>query len=372
MSQSSRAFQPDTSSQRTVWVDVAKALCIILVVMMHSTLGLQHAVEAKGFLDPVIAYFAPFRIPTFFILSGLFLERALMRPFGQYVRTRILHFSYFYLLWLAIQIAVRSGSQLIAAPDDAAAAFLFALFEPYASLWFLHLLVVFSLIAFVLRRVNKLIILAAAATLHLVQIETGSSLIDEFAGRGVFFAAGWLMAPAFFAVARRAITRPRLSMAAIGLFILLNGVAVFALGAEREPAVGLVLGIAGAFAMILLSARLAVLPRIGPRLAALGRHSLEIYVAFTLPMAAARSALLGAGIVGSGWISLGVASLVITAVAIIVPLVLARAVRGTMLQFLFVRPDRLAPATGRSERPQPAAPRARRYPMPPPVVGMSR
>jgi uncharacterized membrane protein YcfT len=65
---------------------MSPALCIILVVMMHSTLGLQNAVGQSGFVDPVVAYFAPFRIPTFFVLSGLFLERALRRDLGYYVR----------------------------------------------------------------------------------------------------------------------------------------------------------------------------------------------------------------------------------------------------------------------------------------------
>ncbi len=346
MSQPSPSFRAGLAMPRTAWVDVAKALCIILVVMMHSTLGLQNAVGAEGFLGPVVAFFAPFRIPTFFVLSGLFLARALERRFSDYVRTRILHFAYFYLLWLAIQIALRSGSTLLAAPQDVASQFLIALIEPHEALWFIHLLIVFSLVAFALRRVNPSIVLAAAATIHLLRVETGSSLIDEFTSRGVFFAAGWALAPFFLALAKLPREQPLLSFLAVAAFAALNGALVFLYPAEHHPLVGLALGLAGAIAMVLVAAALASLPGIGLRAAALGRHSLAIYLAFTVPMAAGRFVLLNAGVADGGWIGLGLGSLLVTLLAIAAPLLAARAVRGTFLRFLFVRPgqDHAPPA----------------------------
>lgn len=80
---------------------------VILVIMMHSTLGLQAALGRTGFLDPVVAFFAPFRISTFFVLYGLFLGRALRRRFGDYAQARVIYFGYSYLLWLPIHVAVR-------------------------------------------------------------------------------------------------------------------------------------------------------------------------------------------------------------------------------------------------------------------------
>ena len=37
-----------TRGQRIDWVDYAKGFCIILVVMMHSTLGVEHAAGRKA------------------------------------------------------------------------------------------------------------------------------------------------------------------------------------------------------------------------------------------------------------------------------------------------------------------------------------
>jgi uncharacterized membrane protein YcfT len=328
-----QAAAPD----RTAWVDVAKAMCIVLVAMMHSTLGYQQAAGETGFLDPVVAFFAPFRIPTFFVLSGLFLGRALERRFGSYARTRLLHLGYFYLLWLVIHIVVRSGPSLVTDPRTAAGVFLSALVEPYGTLWFLHLLLVFSLVAYALRRSNPLVVLAAAAALYLVRVETGSTLLDEFAGRGVYFAAGWALAPVFFRLAEAARARPRAATFAIAAFAAANAAVLSLTPFAVWPPVALALGLAGAAAMTLLAARLAATPA-GPWLASLGRRTLVVYVAFTLPMAALRTVLVGSGLLVDGWFAVGLGCALVTAGAVAALLVLARLVRGSMLAFLFERP----------------------------------
>jgi uncharacterized membrane protein YcfT len=66
-----------------------------------------------------------------------------------------------------------------------------------------------------------------------------------------------------------------------------------------------------------------------------GRHSLVIYVAFVLPMAAARIGLIKSGLIGDA----GLISALVTIVAIIIPLVLFWNVRGTRLRLLFERPQ---------------------------------
>ena len=54
------------------WVDYAKGLCIVMVVMMHSTLGVEQAAGAHSFMGAVVAFAKPFRMPDFFLISGLF------------------------------------------------------------------------------------------------------------------------------------------------------------------------------------------------------------------------------------------------------------------------------------------------------------
>ncbi len=66
-----------------------------------------------------------------------------------------------------------------------------------------------------------------------------------------------------------------------------------------------------------------------------GEHSIVIYLAFFLPMAATRMVLLKTGIVAD----LGTISLIVTFIGVIGALCWFWAVRGTRFGFLFERPD---------------------------------
>jgi hypothetical protein len=68
-----------------------------------------------------------------------------------------------------------------------------------------------------------------------------------------------------------------------------------------------------------------------------GRNSIVLYVSFVLPMAATRILLLKSGLIES----VGAVSLIVTLVAIAVPLALHAAVRNTWARFLFERPQGL-------------------------------
>ena len=100
---------PATASrQRVDWVDYAKGFCIVFVVMMHSTLGVEQALGQEGWLHTVVAFAKPFRMPDFFLISGLFLAQVIDRDWRTYLDRKVVHFAYFYLLWTAIQFAVKA------------------------------------------------------------------------------------------------------------------------------------------------------------------------------------------------------------------------------------------------------------------------
>ena len=97
---------------RIDWVDYAKGICIVLVVMMHSTLGVQEAAGQTGFMDYVVAFARPFRMPDFFLISGLFLARVIDRDWRTYLDRKVVHFAYFYLLGTAIQFGLKAPGLL--------------------------------------------------------------------------------------------------------------------------------------------------------------------------------------------------------------------------------------------------------------------
>lgn len=333
------------AQDRLAWVDIAKGICILLVVMMHSVTGTGEAMGGEGFLHPVVAFAKPFRIPDFFLLSGLFIGRVIDRDWRLFSDRRVVHFAYFYLLWLVIQSVARYGKIVgDAGPAAFAAHLAHALIEPYSSLWFIYLLAAFSVVTKLLRRAPGILLLAAAALLQIADIRSGSTLIEEFCARYVYFVAGYLFADWIFTLADAA--RRRIGPALGGLALWAAVEAWLALTPTGDaahptlaslPFVSLALGAAGALAIVVTAALIARAG--GPMAEAIrtcGQRSIVIYLAFSLPMAAVREILVRTGIIAD----IGAASLTVMVVAVLLPLLLERLVRGTPLGFLFVRPAR--------------------------------
>ena len=47
-------------AQRVDWVDYAKGICIILVVMMHAVNGVEYLFDEQGWMHPIIDFARPF------------------------------------------------------------------------------------------------------------------------------------------------------------------------------------------------------------------------------------------------------------------------------------------------------------------------
>lgn len=325
---------------RLAWVDTAKGACIVLVVMMHATLGVGEAMGGEGFMHWIVAFARPFRMPDFFLVSGLFLSRVIDRDWRSYGDKRVVHFLYFYLLWLVIQSAFKFGQVSGGTATGFVEHLAFALIEPYSTLWFIYLLAAFSIATKLLRRVPGPLLLAVAAALQVASVETHWTLVDEFCGRWVYFLAGYLLAPAIFRLADAAVEHKPLALAGLAAWALVNGyfaltpsgVPGFAMLANL-PGVALALGCVGAVAIVTISALLTQ-TRFAAPFRYMGRNSIAIYLAFFLPMALTRTVLIKTGVMAD----VGLVSLIVTIAAVVVPLGLERVVRHTPASFLFRRP----------------------------------
>jgi uncharacterized membrane protein YcfT len=171
-----------------------------------------------------------------------------------------------------------------------------------------------------------------AAILESLRIKTGWIMIDEFAARYVYFFAGYWFASHMFALANAVQAHPALAVGVIPIWGLINGLLVFT-GHAELPGISLVLGFAGACVVVAVAVLLARANALG-LLRHAGEHSIAIYLAFFLPMAAVRTVLLKTGIVTD----LGSVALLVTAAGIAGPLVLRWLVAGTRCDFLFRRP----------------------------------
>ena len=342
-----------TGAFRVEWVDHAKGICIVLVVMMHAVAGVEARLAPgldAGFMRAVVDFAAPFRMPDFFLLSGLFLSLTIDRPWLRYLDRKVVHFAYFYVLWLSIQYLFKGPA--IALDDGAGAALLAwatGFVVPFGTLWFIYMLPVFFLVCRALRRLRAphWAVLVAAAMLQVAPVHTGHLLVDEFASRFVWFYAGYAIAPHVFAFARRVAAAPLPALVGLAAWAVINAQLV-AWNVAHLPVVSLGLGALGAGAVVATGALLSCLHDPATRaLRWLGAHSIVVYLAFFLPMVVSREVLLRFPVA----LDPALIGFLVTAAATLGPVVLYALVRWTGRgRFLFERPAwaRLEPAPARS------------------------
>ncbi|SDT36818.1 acyltransferase family protein [Bradyrhizobium canariense] len=319
---------------RVDWVDYAKGICIIMVVMMHSVLGVELAAGQTGFMHLVVMFAKPFRMPDFFLISGLFLPVVIDRDWRTYLDRKVVHFAYFYVLWVTIQFGFKAPAFAAETSwSHAGLMYLEAFIDPFGTLWFIYLLPIFFVVIKATRGIPPAVIWTAAALLEMAHVNTGWTVIDEFCARFVYIYSGYLFANYVFALSDRARARPALALAGLALWALVNS-GLVALGYSEWPLISLALGLAGACAIITIGTLLARVHWL-TFLRFCGEHSIVIYLAFFLPMASTRTLLLRAGPIHD----IGAISLIVTIVGVIGALAIWWAALALKANFLFERPD---------------------------------
>ncbi len=318
---------------RVDWVDYAKSFCIVFVVMMHSTLGVEAAAGREGWMHTLVEFARPFRMPDFFMISGLFLAQVIDRDWRTYLDRKVVHFAYFYLLWMTIQFVFKAPA--IAAEQGAIEVgrlYLLSLIDPFGTLWFIYVLPIFFVVVKLLRRVPWPVIWLIGAALEISHFESGWMVPDEFAARFVYFYTGYIAARYIFTLTADAQANPPAALGCLAIWAGFNGIMVHE-GLAALPFISLGMGLIGAAAVATISALLARHDLFKP-LRYCGRNSIVIYLAFFLPMAASRAVLLKTGIITD----IGTISVIVTASGVVGSLAIFWAARAMGANFLFERP----------------------------------
>lgn len=327
--------------QRTDWVDAAKGLSIVLVVVLHSTLWLYQAglVSDPG-LNRFNAVFESVRMPLFFAMSGLFAAKWLRAPWSELLHSKVSVLLWAFVLWQVTVFGYRvAGGAILPEVTDGnlRSQVLFLIVSPVrpnAELWFLWALMVFFLLGRLLWRLPPALVLVTAAGASvlwsgMVQPAIGDEMRDLL-GAGLFafpqYFVFFLGAALFSAGIRRQVDRTPWPLAAA---VLVVWTALFAGWRVLDPAHGIpgavfleqCAGVLGGVALAVL------LQRVGP-LAHLGRHTLEVYLSHTVFIVAVACLLHLGDVEVAGWPTSA-------AVAVVVPVVIAlgllvgRAAAGT-------------------------------------------
>ncbi|MCF6302917.1 MAG: acyltransferase family protein [Devosiaceae bacterium] len=345
--------------KRLNWIDAAKGISIILVVMMYAGNSVGKETGDISYLRYIIGFATPFRMPEFFLISGLFLSQVIARPWVRFADRRAVHYMYFYAIWMLIHVATKTVLGGLP-PIEALSTVAISIVEPYGVLWFIYMLAVFSIAAKVLweLRAHHMIVVPIAIGLQMLNIKTGSYALNQFAEYFIYFYLGYIAAPFIFKFVAWFEKRKAVAIASFVAWALINGAFVFSPGFEigtyetqmglgALPGVHFLLAVAGGLAILVAASLLAPLASM-KWLNWVGAHSIVIYLSFALPMAMVREVLIKLGIVGN----IHMLSTIVFGVAMISPVILYYLINKTGWgKFLFTRPAWASFPGTRAEKP---------------------
>lgn len=317
---------------RSSWVDYAKGIGIILVVVGHTLRGLQKTpVDVPGW-EVVDAWIYAFHMPLFFFLAGLFLEKSCRQPLGAFIAGKARRILWPYFVWSFLQETLRLlGSRSALGFGEMWT----IIYKPVMQFWFLYVLFLLLVLYAVWRKTGAswqaFVVLAFLLNISMAfGVNYGSwGVVYQMWINIPYLALGVLVASA--GLLPRVHSLGANSLAAIvGVGYLLVAGAVW--GTQTLPlAVPLaVAGIASSAALAEGLARGASARWIRT----LGLLSLEIFVAHTIFSSGLRQALLAAGILNPA-IHVGGGILI----GLIGPVVLFAVCRRFHLVFLFHLPS---------------------------------
>jgi uncharacterized membrane protein YcfT len=328
------------SARRVGWVDYAKGICIVWVVTMYATDYVKEVTHSIGWMQYVVNFAQPFRMPDFFLLSGLFVARVLDRPWRSYVDSKVVHFLYFYVLWATLKFVNMYGRSLFGADALGLVPEYLSMFiePPSGPLWFIYVLALFFLAVRALRRTSPLIVLPLAMALQ-IAVSWGPDMVwsvkvaDKFARYFVFFYSGYLLAQLIFSAAMQAQSRRGIAVVILVAWAIVNQVMV-SLHLTFLPGMQLVLGYVGAGG-VMLAASLLAHADYTAWLRYLGQHSIVVYLGFVVPLGMMRKLLNHP----PAMLDLGSLSFIVMVLSIAGAILMYWAVRRTPLRFLFERPS---------------------------------
>lgn len=280
-------------SNRFDFIDSAKGVAIVLVVMNHG----YGYVESLGIENHSIDYInnllSTLRMPLFFLLSGMLARSWLKKSWRELFVGKVLFLMWVYVVWVLIRFLFFSVVPSLIYPSESGSFLrLFAqLVWSSFPTWFLYALAVFFVLAKLLGRVPiavQLILSGTISAIFLADLLTlPSSLWTGILEFFFFFLLGHLACDKLLAIGSHSWSAV-LAVCFIPAW-LIAALGVAALGAEGIPglrfAVALIAVPAG-IGVGVLSSRIFVLRY-------LGVNTLPVYLAHTLVMGGIAVALVG-------------------------------------------------------------------------------
>jgi uncharacterized membrane protein YcfT len=166
---SSVLTSPQLATDRRPWLDTARGLAILLVVLYHATL----TSAAVGLGSPAwiaaVDALAVIRMPLFFFVSGILSAGVVRRGWRELFATRLLLYAWVYTVWWSITAGVEALTPRVR-PEQVSSLseWLSGFVVPSNEIWYLWALGLFVLLARLTRRAPSWLVLGGTGALSVV------------------------------------------------------------------------------------------------------------------------------------------------------------------------------------------------------------
>lgn len=331
------AIGGEGESGRIGWVDTAKGIAIILVVLNHAVIFLVPVGLAQELWLMTNTFFQAFRMPLFFLAAGLFAGSAVARSWIGLWRTRLALLVWAYFLWTAIRfiyflIFPYAGRAWETDP----LLLLLSPVWPSTGLWFLHALVFFLVATKLMHgRIPPALQVAGAAILSTAMFAYPVIPNISYSGMAtyfVFFLGGCHGRALVIGLASR--TKPWIIVVSFVVFFSLS-VATGLLDLPRA-----ILFLVAVIALIFGVSLSVVLNRfaIFGWVAALGRQTLGVYVSHVILIVVLITGLNALN--AQMWpLFIWISPILVAASVVALAVVLRRLARGNVLDYAYTAPS---------------------------------
>ena len=279
----------DNRENRTDWVDTAKGLGIVLVVVGHVLRGLTaaHLINGTPVVTFVDAWIYSFHMPLFFFLSGLFLPRsATNSSLREFTSSKVRTIAYPYVVWSTITVLLKAALGPIPNTPRGLSDLLLIPYSPIEQFWFLYVLFVLALLFGVMFAfgLEPWIAIALALIIYpdVVALSLDWSVLHEVRTYAIYVAIGAFLGTKYL--------RPLTHINNVFLILALVLGFVFPMAdiaindQQRSEILCALSGIMGIVSLSLLLNRFGFFAFVSY----LGTHALEIFVGHTMGSAAGR------------------------------------------------------------------------------------
>lgn len=144
---------PDSKLTRLNWLDIARGIGIILVVIGHVGEGIiQAELNYPNWMENLVKSIYTFHMPLFFIMSGFLFQPSFQKVPDHFIRIKTGTILYPYLVWSIIQTVIEVVLSSYTNKGISINELYEILWQPRAHFWYLHALFIICIINYLLFR----------------------------------------------------------------------------------------------------------------------------------------------------------------------------------------------------------------------------